>query len=495
MKTGEINQMTKTTIAHCAQGVLKGVLDDGVHTFLDIPYAADAGRFLPALAPSTWTGERDCTLPGPVFPQLPSRLDFVMGPTARGVDMSEDAFRLNVFTPTLSGKLPVVFWIHGGGFLTGGGSLQCYFGDALARSGRAVVVTMNYRLGLLGNLFMKGTSPGNLAVRDLEMALQWVKSNIGAFGGDPESIVLAGQSAGAWFTQLLAAMKPTSALVKGGIMLSYPGLPPSTPEAAQTTAEQFCAMAEIDAAGDALRTMPVERILELQTSMLRAQGVFAEVPVLFMSVCDKDVPANPGAHALENFAGKPLMIGWTREEVGSFFASNPAIVGVTEEQALKKYSEAYGEQGEPLYQRALKRRLDGRPYTSLVDLGSDKLFRLPAIHFATEMEAAGSSVFAYQFDFQSPQAEVGAGHCFELPFVFGNFEDWAEAPMLDGIDLAAAISLSARIQEYVLNFVESGDPNGGHLPYWPAWQRMQGPQIMRFAEVIEAVASGADSEV
>jgi para-nitrobenzyl esterase len=485
--------MTKTTITHCAQGVLKGVLDDGVHTFFDIPYAVDAGRFLPALAPSAWAGERDCTRPGPVFPQLPSRLDFVMGPTARGAEMSEDAFRLNVFAPTLSGKLPVIFWIHGGGFLTGGGSLQCYFGDQLARSGRAVVVTMNYRLGLLGNLFMKGTSPGNLAVRDLEMALQWVKANIGSFGGNPESIVLAGQSAGAWFTQLLAAMKRTSVLVKGGIMLSYPGLPPMTPEAAQAMAEQSCAMAGIDSSGEALRTMPMERILELQTSMLRAQSAFAEVPVLFRTVCDNEVPANPGAQARENFAGKPLMIGWTREEMGSFLASHPAMIGATEEQALKKYGEEFGEQGKPSYARALKRRLDGRPYTTLVDLGSDKLFKLPAIKFATEMESAGSKVFAYQFDFQSPQPEVGACHCFELPFVFGNFEDWVDAPMLDGIDLAAARSLSACIQEYVLNFVESGNPNGEHLPYWPAYGRLQGHRTMRFADVIEAVASDAGS--
>jgi para-nitrobenzyl esterase len=484
--------MTKTTITHCTQGVLKGVLDDGVHTFFDIPYAADAGRFAPPLPPSAWPGERDCTRPGPVFPQLPSRLDFVMGPTSKGADMSEDAFRLNVFTPALSGKLPVIFWIHGGGFLTGGGSLPCYFGDQLARSGRAVVVTMNYRLGLLGNLFMKGISPGNLAVRDLEMALQWVKSNIGSFGGDPESIVLAGQSAGAWFTQLLAAMKSTSTLVKGGIMLSYPGLPPMTPEAAQTMAEQSCAMAGIDPSGDALRTMPVERILELQTVMLRAQSAFAEVPVLFQTVCDGEVPANPGAQVCENFAGKPLMIGWTREEMGSFLASNPAMIGVTEEQALKKYSEEFGGQGKSLYMRALKRRLNGRPYTTLVDLGSDKLFRLPAVRFATEMESAGSNVFTYQFDFQSPLAEVGAGHCFELPFVFGNFEDWVDAPMLEGIDLTAARSLSACIQAYVLNFVESGDPNGAHLPDWPAYDHLQERRTMRFADVIETVASDTE---
>jgi para-nitrobenzyl esterase len=485
--------MTKITITNCAQGVVKGLLDDDLHTFFNIPYADEAGRFVPPLPPSTWSGERDCTRPGPIFPQLPSRLDFVMGPTARGVEMSEDAFRLNVFTPALSGKLPVIFWIHGGGFLTGGGSLQCYFGHHLAKSQRAVVVTMNYRLGLLGNLFMKGVSTGNLAVRDLEMALQWVKSNIAGFGGDPDAIVLAGQSAGAWYTQLLAAMKSTSAMVKGAIMLSYPGLPPTTPEAAQTMAEQFCATAGIDPSGKALLTMPVEHILELQTSMLRAQSKFAEVPVLFQTVSNSDVPSNPGAQARENFAGKPLMIGWTREEMGSFFASNPALVDATEEQALKKYSEEFGEQGNEFYKRALKRRLNGRPYTTLVDLGSDKVFRRPAIKFAAEMESTGSSVHVYQFEFQSPQVDVGACHCFELPFVFGNFENWVDAPMLDGIDLPVSRSLSVCVREYLLNFVESGNPNAAHLPYWPQYERLRGRSYMRFADLIETIANGGES--
>jgi para-nitrobenzyl esterase len=483
--------MDETTIARCAQGVLKGSLDDGVHTFFDIPYAGNAGRFLPAMGAATWSGERDCTRPGPVFPQLPSRLDFVMGPTCRGVEISEDAFRLNVFTPSLDGKLPVIFWIHGGGFLTGGGSLQCYFGDELARSGRAIVVTMNYRLGLLGNLYMAGISAGNLAVRDLEMALNWVRSNIANFGGDPDAIVLAGQSAGAWFTQLLAAMESTSALVKGGIMLSYPGLPPLLSEAAQALAEQFCAMAGIDPSGEALRTMPHERILELQTQMLRAQSVYAEVPVLFRSVCDAVVPSNPGARAVSNFAGKPLMIGWTREEAGSFFASNAALVDATEDQALKKYFEEFGEQGKHRYKQALKRRIDGRPYTTLVDLGSDKLIRLPSIEFATNMQSAESCVFAYQFDYQSPQHAVGACHCFELPFLFGNFENWIEAPMLAGIDMPTARALSARIRQYVLNFVESGNPNGDDLPHWPVYDSEQ-RQTMHFADLIHVVGHDMD---
>lgn len=480
--------MEETTKAYCAQGALKGNLNDGVHTFFDIPYAANAGRFLPAVAAPTWHGERDCTRAGPVFPQLASRLDFVMGPTCRGAEQSEDAFRLNVFTPSLSGNLPVIFWIHGGGFLTGGGSLPCYFGDELARSGRAIVVTVNYRLGLLGNLCMKGVSAGNLAVRDLELALKWVKSNIANFGGDPDAIVVAGQSAGAWFTQLLAAMESTSALFKAGIMMSYPGLPPLMQETAQELAEQFCSIAGIAPSGEALRTMPVERILALQTDMLRAQSVYAEVPVLFRSVSDDVVPADPGGQAARRFAGKPLMIGWTREEAGSFFASNPSLVDATDEQALKKYTDEFGEQGKQRYERALKRRIDGRPYTALVDLGSDKLIRLPSIAFASAMQSSDSNVFAYQFDYPSPQQAVGACHCFELPFLFGNFENWVEAPMLAGIDMTDARALSARLQEYVLNFVESGNPNGQDLPQWPVYDSRHKP-TMHFSDLIHVVAN------
>ncbi|HEX7908709.1 MAG TPA: carboxylesterase family protein, partial [Paraburkholderia sp.] len=142
------------------------------------------------------------------------------------------------------------------------------------------------------------------------------------------------------------------------------------------------------------------------------------------------------------------------------------------------------------YRRALRRRVNSRPYHALVDLGSDKLVKLPSIRFAAGMESAGSNVYAYQFDFQSPQADVGACHCFELPFLLGNFENWVDAPMLNGIDLAAARSLSACIQEYVLNFVETGDPNGADLPAWPVYDRLHGRKTMHLGELIESVASG-----
>lgn len=460
--------MEGTVLAQCEQGVLEGVTNEGVHTFFDIPYAANCGRFQAAGEPARWNGQRNSTRPGPVFPQWPSRLDFVMGPTARGVEQSEDAFRLNVFTPDLTGKLPVVFWIHGGGFMTGG-ALPCYSGDSIARLDRAVVVTMNYRLGVLGNLYMEGISPGNLAVSDLARALQWVRKNIANFGGDPDSIVVAGQSAGAWFAQLLASMPSTHRLVKAIAMLSYPGLQPMAPSKAQATAVQLCETVGIATTGKELLTLPVERILQAQTRLTGAVAKFAEVPIAFMPVASGRVPADPGAHAQERFGGKPVFIGWTRDESGSFFASNPALLGATKEQALQKFKDEFGDDGVARYESAAEGRFDRKPYAALVGLGSEKLIVGPTRRFAKRMAEAASSVFAYRFDFPSPQPNVGACHCLELPFFFGNFENWIEAPMLEGVDEPRSRALSARIQTYFLNFVESGNPNGVGLPSWKAF--------------------------
>ncbi|WP_152036706.1 carboxylesterase/lipase family protein [Burkholderia pyrrocinia] len=460
--------MTGTILAQCDQGSLEGVTVDRVHTFYDIPYASDSGRFRPAGASVSWTGVRDCTRPGVVFPQMPSRLDFVMGPTSRGVEQSEDAFRLNIYTPGLEGNLPVIFWIHGGGFMTGG-ALGCYSGESIARTGRAVVVTMNYRLGVLGNLCMEGVSPGNLCVSDLELALRWVRTNIARFGGDPESIVAAGQSAGAWYSQLLAAMPTTHPLLNGIAMLSYPGIQPMKPAKAHALAVRMCESAGLVHTGEALATLPVERILQMQFETVMASAEFAEIPIAFMPVATGGVPADPGAAAQQHFRGKPVLIGWTRDETGSFFAGNPQALTATDEQALNKFRLEFGDAGEARYESVADDRFDRKPYAALVALSSEKLFESPGRRFAQGMTEAGSNVFAYRFDFPSPQPNVGACHCFELPFFFNNFGNWIDAPMLDGIDEKRSRELSKRIQAYFLNFVESGNPNGAELPRWNAF--------------------------
>lgn len=161
-------------------------------TFRGIPYAT-AKRFEAPQPPMPWTGVRDALEAGPAAPQPASRLEHALGPMP--LPQSEDCLTLNVFTPSTSGSRPVLVWIHGGGFSSGSGGQVWYTGARLAREADAVVVTLNYRLGALGFLALDGVPP-NLGIADQLAALEWVRDNIAAFGGNPAEVTLGGQSAG-----------------------------------------------------------------------------------------------------------------------------------------------------------------------------------------------------------------------------------------------------------------------------------------------------------
>ena len=451
--------------ATCEQGSLVGTATDGVLNFFDIPYAETAGRFRDASPSRSWEGTRDCTRRGPIFPQLPSRLDFVQGPYADGLEQSEDAFRLNIFTPSIEDKLPVLFWIHGGGFVSGGGPLMTYSGAALARSGRVVVVTVNYRLGILGNLYLPGVADGNYSVRDLETALLWVRRNIHNFGGDPESIVVSGQSAGAWYTQLLIGMKSTSGAIRGAVILSSPSVPPQTIEEAQSDARVFCTLAGISDPAHELPEFPVNSLLMAQMKLVASKASFGTIAVPSYPMQDQSVPPDLAEAALR-FAPKPLIIGWTRDEAASFLASDPHSLEAPGNQVLGKFKEYFGVSGSTQYLRSLKKRLPGTPYTAIVDLVTEKFFRQNAIRAAKMYSRAGGPVYTFQFDYPSPQPNVGACHCFDIPFWLGNFEDAKDGPMLQGLNKIEADALSALMQNYLLNFLQTGNPNSEQLPIW-----------------------------
>ena len=474
--------MDKRIIAVCEQGSLDGISTDGVLSFFDIPYAETGGRFCDAAPARPWSGTRDCTRRGPIFPQLPSRLDFVQGPYAKGVEQSEDAFRLNVFTPSIEGQLPVLFWIHGGGFMTGGGALKNYSGAALAKSGRCVVVTVNYRLGVLGNLYLPGVAAGNYSVRDLEAALFWVKRNIQHFGGDPEGIVVAGQSAGAWYTQLLIGMKSTSDAVRGAVVFSSPSVNPQPKDEAMALAREFCHFASISDPAAQLPDLPTDAVLSAQAKLVASKASYGSIPVGAYPIQDDNVPSDL-AEAAVRFAPKPMIIGWTREEAGAFFASDPHLPGTSGDKVLGKYKEIFGVKGGLRYSRSLKRRLPGTPYSSLVDMATDQWFKRSSIGAAKTFSHAGGAVYTYQFEYQSAQPNAGACHCFDIPFWLGNFDNSKDGPMLAALNTAKADTLSALMQGYLLNFLCSGNPNNLDLPVWEPC-RDGDIRTMRFGDYI-----------
>ena len=485
--------MDKQINAVCEQGALVGTLTDGVLNFFDVPYAETGGRFRDAKLPRKWEGTRDCTSRGPIFPQLPSRLDFVQGPYAAELEQSEDAFRLNIFTPSIEGKLPVLFWIHGGGFMTGGGALKIYSGASLAQSGRVVVVTVNYRLGILGNLYLPRVADGNYSVRDLETALFWVKRNIQNFGGDPESIIVSGQSAGAWYTQLLIGMKSTSEIISGAVVLSCPSVNPLTTDEAQSDAEAFCTLAGISDPVRELPDLPVNLLLSAQAKLGASKVSFGTIAVPSYPMQDGNVSPDLAEAALR-FAPKPLIIGWTRDEAGAFLASDPHTLKASGDQVLATFKEIFGVSGSLRYQRSLKKRLPGTPYTAIVDLVTDRWFKRSSIRAARMYSHEAGSVYTFQFDYPSPQPNVGACHCFDIPFWLGNFEDAKDGPMLSGLNTTEANALSALMQTYLLNFLHKGNPNNEDLPIWEPCRNGE-IQTIQFDDYISCVCGGDTDSV
>ncbi|KVA30613.1 hypothetical protein WI44_19865 [Burkholderia cepacia] len=426
-------------------------------------------------------GVRDARAPGVVFPQLASRLRFVMG-DGDVLTVSEDAFRLNIFTASTESHVPVFVWIHGGGWLTGGAGLSWYHADELVRDGRLVVVTVNYRLGVLGNLRVPGLSDGNLSLTDLKAALEWVKVNIANFGGDPGNVTVGGQSAGAWNTRLLASNASTAALFHRAVLMSCRGVEPPDRETAERLGSDFVAHLGLGASPESLRTVSADRLVrETQTFMARQPVPTAGFPTFFLPVCLEQ------GDNLNAFQGKPMLLGSTREETASFFVNNLRVVQATRDDARVWFESFFGERASEEYDRLAAKRCSATPYTQIVDVQSDRLFRRPAIEMAHHVARNGGKAFLYDFNFQSQQPHMFAGHCFDLPFLFGNFTQWKSAPMMQGLDMETVEALSRRMRAAFTRFIECGDPSGSDIPQWNAIAA-SGNEAMRFDRLIETVA-------
>ena len=390
-----------------------------------------------------------------IAPQSPSRLRNVMGDFAD--PQSEDCLNLSLWTPAADNtRRPVLFWIHGGAFMSGAGGLGWYDGSRLSAEGDVVVVSPNYRLGALGFLHCAGLSDGNLGLLDLELALQWVRSNIHRYGGDPERITVMGQSAGAWSAALMVARMPAAeTTIHQLILQSGPlGVEPAVPEKATVMAQAFLqALAPGCAGAEALqqaRDADVPAILEAQGAAIRAIGNSLTRPghpaVPFGPVADGSViPDLAGYDALLARAARrvPVLVGWTRDEMSAFQTAAP---------------------GSPAEQANITTAL--------------AVFEAPSRRWAAEARLAGQPAYVYAFDWAPAGSVFGACHCIELPFVFGSQAAFAGAPMLGDVPAQTLEALSGRVRAAWLAFVRQGDPNDAGprgLAPWPMCTGPEGP--------------------
>lgn len=487
-----MHDTTKAPEARIANGLLRGRWEDGVAMFRGVPYAAapvGERRFAPPAPCPSWAGARDASENGPIPPQPPSRLNMVMGNFSR--PQSEDCLTLTIATPAADGaKRPVFVWIHGGAYLSGAGSLDWYNGATFARTGGIVAVSVNYRLGALGFLQLPGVSPGNLGLMDQIAALRWVRQNIAAFGGDPDQVTLAGQSAGSHSIAYLMATPSTEGLFRRAILQSAPmGLRPAGEEKTSRVAAKLLealGIAPRDAAR--LREVPAERMIAAQVEVMKAERRFAESEPPFVPAIDGDLIPGDYMPALARGAAAKVdvMVGTTREESAAFFAFDAEAKAASRAQLEARAQTLLGPDADAYLDELARMRPVATPFSQLADLSSDSNFRRPSLQFAEYRAAQGRAAYVYQFDWQSPMPGIAACHCLDIPFVFDNPEAWTDSPMLAGADGAEIAALSRTMNKAWAAFVRTGDPNHDGLPRWRPYEP-QKRETMRFDVVVEPV--------
>jgi len=469
-------------------GVVEGVTDADVRTFLGLPYAAPPVGDLRWREPqpvAPWPGVRKAAAFGPRCPQARIFDDMVFRD-----EPSADCLYLNVWTPARSAdaKLPVMVWIHGGGFQAGSASEPRQDGARLARKG-VVVVGINYRLGVFGFLAHpslteesgRGAS-GNQGLIDQVAALRWVRENIAAFGGDPENVTIFGESAGSFAVSALVASPLARGLVhraigESGAYVGRHALDPKGLAASEELGSKLAASLGADSLA-ALRAKPADEVLKAALA-LRLQPGFA--PSVDGYVWPKDpndiyaageqarVPLLAGSNADEVRAG--VVLGKERPTATSFAEQTRSRFGAAADSLLKVYPAGSDEEA----------------VESAAALAGD-LFLAYATWKWTDVHGrtGGAPVYRYSFDRKIPvapgtkvngkpatAADVGARHAGEIEYVFGALDSQPTVPWE-----ATDRQLSDLLMSYWSNFARTGDPNGPGLPPWPRYHADGGFPVM-----------------
>ncbi len=385
---------------------LLAIEGDGVVVARGIRYAR-ADRFAAPEPVSAGTEVIDATERGPACPQLPSRLRPVTGPVVDGLTISEHCQVLSVTAPANAEKLPVMVWFHGGAYVSGGGESPKYDPQRLAVDGEVVVVTVTYRLGIFGYLNIHDLDTQNLGLRDQICALQWVRDNISAFGGDPHRVTVFGQSAGGDSVLSLMLCPEAAGLFTRAILQSAPlGLPRE--RSSMAAAMSKAAIASL--AGVAAMEADVGQLLDAQLAALNAAKPFGRLGMMAYAPILGHAPLPPAGQFESQIADAAarveILVGYTRDDGRPFVSMDPRGARFQRLGPLgAALTAAIG--------RILTRTVFGRP----------------AIDLARKWERVGGRAATFRVDW-APQASLGACHCIELPLLLGAVDSWEDAPML-----------------------------------------------------------------
>jgi para-nitrobenzyl esterase len=458
---------------------------DGVHMFKGIPYAAAPTRqrrFHPPQPREPWSEAFDASEFGPSCPQ-PTRgagnqrlaaIFAEFGMPAGEAMQDEDCLVLNVWTPGLSRTHPVLFRIHGGGFVTGSGSWPWYDGANLAQRG-FVVITVNHRLGPLGYLYLDQLAgpeylgSGNAGMLDLVAALEWVRDNIAAFGGDAGNVTIFGESGGGYKVSTLLAMPAAKGLFHRAIVQSGPGLTALDPEVATSQTEALLSELGVDPTSPEALSSIFPRDLLAADVRLGTPGIQRWAPVRQPNV----IPVDPGDAVAEGVAASvPLLIGTTRHEATMFLAMESVVTGelpriAGDDEVVARMAHIAGDGAAALVSAYRAAQSTVSSLELLAVIQSDFMMRRSSVALAERQVDGGGTAYAYLLALKSPALDgfLMASHGLCVPLTMANV---GTSPAVDTPDGRA---VSQAMSEAWLAFARTGDPSCEPNPSWPPFSK------------------------
>jgi para-nitrobenzyl esterase len=464
-------------------GILEGRRQDDLFVFKGIPYAAPPSGQRRWMAPQPiipWNGVYMADSFREIAPQNP----MMGGPGIEGEPepQSEDCLFLNIWSPGLDdARRPVMVWIHGGAFSIGSGSSPMYDGSTLSRRNDVVVVTLNYRLNLLGFLNLnqvtggKIPATGNEGLLDQVAALKWVREYISFFGGDPDNITVFGESAGAMSIACLLTMPIAKGLFNKAIMES--GVGSTTIELAEAVevSEQFLEVTGINGNDiEALYQLTTEQLLAADIKLRKNMASPWEIMRITATspVMDGDVLSEMPTKAVALGSSKkiPMIIGTNLEEWKLFLFGDLGRGKLDRAQIIERLGHFIAPEHaagvvERYYQARSRRQAKSSPLEILTAINTDVMFRMPALQLVEAQLQHNPNVYNYLFAWQSPVfgGALGACHALEMGFVFGTHDDKFCGSGAD------ADRLSEIIQDAWTSFARTGNPSCKSLGDWPSY--------------------------
>lgn len=453
-----------------AQGRLRGSEQDGVLAFKGVPYAAPPfgeHRFGAPAPAASWEGERDATAYGATAPSppYPKPVDALL---AEPVVPGEDVLNLNVWTPDPAASLPVLVWVHGGAFVNGSGAVPTYDGTAFARDG-VVCVTINYRLGVEGFALLAG-APANRGLLDQVAALEWVRDNVAAFGGDPGAVTVAGESAGAMSVTTLLTMPRAQGLFHRVIAQSGAGHHVISAATAGKVAAGLGEELGVAPTADAVAGLAVADVVAAQARLSAriatqpdpsAWGEIATNLMAWEPAVDGDVVAGrPIDRIVDGVGADVAVLTGTNTDEHALFLVPSGIAAMVTDELLPLALGLLGADPAAVVATYREAAPGATPGELAIAALTDWFFRVPAVRVAEARAGAPASTHVYEFAWRSPQfdGQLGACHALEVPFVFDTL---AGTEALTGP--TPPQSLADDVHRAWVGFVRTGDP--GWAPY------------------------------